>query len=89
MHFGLRQSGTDGKMMRFTRNLSLMSTRGQDATSGEGSPMAKPKLLVPAKARPLNLVSRSPWSGRNSSHNLGYLVNPENADERKGENEWK
>ena len=54
------------------------SRRGQEATSGEDSPMAKPKPLVPAKARPLNLVARSPWSEKNSSQN------PVNADERKG-----
>ena len=29
-------------------------------------------------------VARRSWSERNSSQNLGYLVNPENADERKG-----
>ena len=57
---------------------SVMSRRGQEATSGEDSPMAKPKPLVPAKARPLNLVARSPWSEKNSSQN------PVNADERKG-----
>ena len=61
-----------------------MSKRGQEATSSEGSPMAKPELVVPAKARPLNLVARNPWSEKNSSQNL-YLVNPGNADERKGE----
>ena len=33
---------------------------------------------------PLNLVSCSPWSAKNSSQNLGYVVNPVNADERKG-----
>ena len=59
---------------------SAMSNRGQEATSGEGSPMAIPKPMVPTKARPLNLVSRSPWSERNSSQNFGYLVNPENAE---------
>ena len=63
---------------------SAMSKRGQEATSGEGSPMAKPKPMVPAKARPLKLASRSPWSEKNSSLNLGYLVNPRNAVERKG-----
>ena len=60
-----------------------MSKRGQEATSNEGSPMAKPRPTVPAKARPLSLVSRSPWSERNSSQNLVYPVNPVNADERK------
>ena len=61
-----------------------MSKRGQEATSGEGSPMAEPKPMVPAKARPLNLVSRSPWSEKKYSRNLGSLINPWNADERKG-----
>ena len=56
---------------------SAMSKRGQEATSSEGSQMAKPKPTVPAKARPVNLVSRSPWSAReNPPQNLGYLVDP-------------
>ena len=62
---------------------SAMTKRGQEATSSECSPMAKPKPKIPAKTRPLNLVSRSPWSEKNSSQNLKYLVNPGNADERK------
>ena len=41
---------------------SAMSKRDQEETSGEGSPMAKPKPMVPARARPVNLVLRSPWS---------------------------
>ena len=61
-----------------------MSKIGQEVPSSEGSPMGKPKAIIPAKARPLNLVARSPWSEKNSSQNLEYLVNPENADERKG-----
>ena len=40
---------------------SAMSKRGQETFSNEGSPMAKPKPMVPAKARPVNLVLRSPW----------------------------
>ena len=63
---------------------SAMSKRGQEATSREDSPMAKPETTIPAKARPLNLAAHSLWSEKNSSQNLGYLVNPENADERKG-----
>ena len=35
-----------------------VNMRGQEATS----PMAKTKLTIQAKARPLNLVARSPWS---------------------------
>ena len=63
---------------------SAMSKRGQEATSSEGSPMAKPKPMVPAKARPVNL-SRSPWSAReNPPQDLGYLVNPGNVDQRQG-----
>ena len=62
---------------------SAKSKSGQEATSSEGSPMAKPKPMVPAKARPLNLVARSPWSEKNSSQNYEYSINPGNADERK------
>ena len=62
-----------------------MSKRGQEATSSECSPMAKPKPMVPAKARPVNLVVRSPWSAReNPPQDLGYLVNPVNVDEGQG-----
>ena len=42
------------------RKQSAMSKRGQEATSSEGSPMAKPKPTVPATARPINLVLHSP-----------------------------
>ena len=66
------------------RKQSAMSKRGQEATSGEGSPMAKPKPMVPAKARPLNLVARNPWSEKNSSQNLSIWSIPRNVDERKG-----
>ena len=71
---------------------SAMSKRGQDETSSEGSPMAKPKPTVPAKARTNQwsgrdpLVSRSPWSAReNPPQNLGYPVNPGNVDEGQGD----
>ena len=37
---------------------SVMSKKDQEATSSEGSPMAKPKFMAPAKARPLSLVAR-------------------------------
>ena len=43
---------------------SAMSKRGQEAPSSEGSPMAKPKPMVPKKTRPVNLVLRSSWSAR-------------------------
>ena len=35
--------------------------------SSEGSPMAKPTPMVPAEARPVNLVSRSPWEREGKS----------------------
>ena len=64
---------------------SAMSKRGQEATSSEGSPMAKPKPIVPAKARPVNLVLCSPWSARdNPPQNLGYPFNLGNVDEGQG-----
>ena len=51
-----------------------MLKRGHEATSNEGSPMAK--------ARPC-LVARDPRSEEISSQSLVYLVNPENKNERK------
>ena len=42
------------------RKQSAMSKRCQKTTSNEGSPMAKQKPTIPAKARPINLVMRSP-----------------------------
>ena len=57
---------------------SAMSERGQEATSSEGSPMAKPK--------PVNLVLRSLWSAmENPPQDLGYPVNPGNVDEGQGD----
>ena len=62
-----------------------MSKRGQEATSSEGSSMAKTKSMIPVKARPINLVSDSPWSAReNPPQDLGYPVNPVNVDEGPG-----
>ena len=56
---------------------SAMSKRRLDATSREGSPVAKTKPTVPAKARPINLVLHSPWNARaNPSQDLGNSVNP-------------
>ena len=49
---------------------SAMSKRGQEATSSEDSPMAKPKRVVPAKTRPLSLVARNPRSEKNSSQDM-------------------
>ena len=37
------------------REQSAMFKNGQEATSNEGSPMAKPRPAIPAKARPTNL----------------------------------
>ena len=36
--------------------------RGEEATSNEGFPMAKPRPAIPAKPRPTNLVMRDPRS---------------------------
>ena len=60
----------------------------QEATPSEDSPMAKPKTMVPAKARPTNLVSlrgargkifRRIWEIRSI-----HPVNPGNVDEGQG-----
>ena len=64
---------------------NAMSKRGQEATSSEVSPMAKSKPMVPAEARPVNVVLRSPWSARgNPPQDLGHSVNPVNVDEGQG-----
>ena len=43
---------------------------------------AKPKPMIPAKARPINLVSHSPLSAsENLPQDLRYPVNPVNVDE--------
>ena len=56
---------------------SAIPKRGPEATPSEGSPVTKPKPMVPAKARPVNMVLRSPWSAReNPPQDLGYSVNP-------------
>ena len=66
---------------------SAMSKRGQEATSSEGSPMAKPRPTIPAKAKSVNLVLRSPWSAKeHPPHDVGHLVNPGNDDEGQGDN---
>ena len=62
-----------------------MSKRGQEAISSEVSPTAKPKPMIPAKARPINLVSHSPWSAReNSPQDLRNPVNPGNVEQGQG-----
>ena len=66
---------------------SSMSKRGQEATSSEGSPMAKPRPTVPAKPRPPIMVAQSPWREKNSSQNLGCSVNLGNDDEGQGEHD--
>ena len=71
--------------MNRSEKQSAMSKRGQEATSSEGSPVAKPKPMIPAKARPINLVSHSPWSAReNPPQDLRYPVNPEIVEEGQG-----
>ena len=70
-----------------------MSKRGQEATSSEPSPMAKPRPMIPAKAKPLNLVHTQSVEHEclvartrveTFLHEvLGSLVNPGNTDERK------
>ena len=43
------------------------------------------KPMVPAKARPVNMVLSSPWSAReNPPQDLGNLVNPGNVDDGQG-----
>ena len=65
---------------------SAMSKRDQDATSSEGSPIAKPKSSGAAKVRPIKLVLRSLWSAReNPSQDLGYPVNLGNDDKGQGD----
>ena len=64
-----------------------MSKRGQEATSSEGSPVAKPKPSNPAmaKSRPINMVSDSPLSARqNPPQDLSDSVILENAEEEQG-----
>ena len=47
--------------------------------------MAKQKPMVPARTRPVKLLFRSPWSAReNPPQDLGYPVDPGNADEGQG-----
>ena len=55
-----------------TRKQSAMSKRGQEATSSEGSSMAKPKPNNPLSAR------------KNPPQDLWDPVNPENVDEERG-----
>ena len=63
-----------------TGKQSAISKRGQ-----EGSPMAKPKPMVPVKARPVHLVLRSPWSAsENPPQDSGYPDNLVNVDEGQG-----
>ena len=48
--------------------------------------MAKPKPMVPARVRPVNLVLRSPRSAREDPpQDLGYPVNLTDDDEGQGD----
>ena len=49
-----------------------MSKRGQEATTNESSSMAKHLPTIAEKARPINLVMRSPRSEKDSSQKLEY-----------------
>ena len=60
---------------------SAMSKGGQEATSSDGSPMAKPKPMVPAKARPVNLVLRSPW--REGKSSTGFGISGQSGESRR------
>ena len=65
----------------------MPSTRGQEATSSEGSPMAKPKPMnsAMAKSRPMRLVLQNPLCARmNFPQDLSNLVNPVNVEEEQG-----
>ena len=65
---------------------SAMPKRDQETTSSEGSPMAKPKPMLPAKTKPVDLFLRSPWSAReNPPQGLGFPVNPVNDDAGQGD----
>ena len=66
------------------RKRSAMTKRGQTATSSEGSPMAKPKPMNSAMARPLNLVARNPKNEKKSPQDLSNPVNPGNVEKKKG-----
>ena len=56
---------------------SAMSKSDQEATSSEGSPMAKPKLMVPAKTRPCQLgVTQSVEREGKSSAGFGISGRP-------------
>ena len=65
---------------------SAMSKRGKEATSSEGSPLAKPKPMVPAKTSLVNLVSRTPRGAREKILRRieRYPVNLGNVDEGQG-----
>ena len=55
--------------------IGILSKRGQDASSSDGSPLAK--------ARPTNLVMRSQCEEDISNQRLGSLVNPENYNKQE------
>ena len=70
-----------------SRKQSAMSKRGQEATSSEGSPMAKPKPMnsAMAKLRPMKLVMHNPLSARkNPLQDLSNPVNPVKVEKEQG-----
>ena len=69
------------------RKRSAMSSRGQEATSSEGSPTAKPKPLNSAMAEsiPMNLVLHNPLGARkNPPQDLSNPVNPGHVEKEQG-----
>ena len=65
---------------------AAMAKKRQEATSSEGSPMAKPEPTSPAmaKSRPMNLVLHNPLNARkNPPQDLSDPVNQENAEEKQ------
>ena len=62
-----------------------MSKRSQEASSSEFSPMAKPKPMIPAKLKPMNLVLHNRLSARkNPPQDLRDPVNPGMPKRRRG-----
>ena len=58
---------------------------GRQSAMSKREREAAPKPMIPAKARPINLVSHSPLSAtENPPQDLRYPVNPVNVDERQG-----
>ena len=69
-----------------TRKQSAMSKRGQEVTSSEGSPRAKPKPMnsAMAQSRPMNLLLHNLLSARkNPLQDLNNPVNPVNVQKEQ------